>query len=258
MAAGDTVVFVGPRAWLDESPLPQEEIRPAILYEDTELLVIDKPAHVATHGFSARDVNTLANFVAAYYPEILDVGRSRWEPGLIHRLDRETSGLVLIAKTQTAFEHLRNQFRNRVVGKHYLALVEGVTEVEGSIDMPLAHDRRDRRRMRPAVSQERQKNWRALTRYRRRATARGFSFLEVQMTTGVTHQVRAHLAARNHPIVGDRVYGHPAPAPLALDRHFLHAFRLEFLHPGDERPMVVDSKLPADLDRALKILAIEI
>ena len=148
LSAGNRLDFVGPPSWLAVRPVPNERLRVPIVYEDPALLIVDKPAGLAVHGFSARTDNTLANFLAAQRAALLEVGKSRWEPGMVHRLDRETSGLVVIAKTPETFDHLRRQFRERKVEKIYLALVWGESRAEGVIDFPLAHDPRDKKRMR--------------------------------------------------------------------------------------------------------------
>ncbi len=170
LSAGDRLVFSGPAALLAANPLPDTSLDVPIVYEDSSIFIVDKPAGIATHGFSGRDTGTLANYIAAQHPHLLGVGKNRWEPGLVHRLDTETSGLVLVAKTQTAFDRLRQQFRRRQVAKIYWALVWGTTNAAGVIDLPLAHDPRDKSRMR-AVSEslrmKKIKTWKALTRYRK-------------------------------------------------------------------------------------------
>ena len=128
-------------------PTPRRQraqLKIPIIYEDESILAVDKPAGVATHGFSGRDGATLANFLAAHRPEVLHIGKSRWEPGLVHRLDIETSGVVVIAKTQVAFDSLREQFRRREVKKIYMALIWGQPLDRGTIELALAHDRGDR------------------------------------------------------------------------------------------------------------------
>ena len=222
------------------------------MYEDASVLVVDKPAGMATHGFSGRDLGTLANFLAAERPDLLMIGKSRWEPGLVHRLDRETSGLVLVAKTQAAFDDLRLQFRRRQVKKKYWALVWGITEPEGAMAYPIAHDSRDKKRMR-AISDisprpKKQKSWAALTRFRKLWDADGLSLLEIEMETGVTHQIRVHLAATGHPIVGDILYGENDREKFSLERQFLHAYCLEFFHPRDRRVVKIESELPLELE----------
>lgn len=261
VTAGDRVSFEGPANWLADGPLPDPNLWAPILYEDAHLLVVDKPAGMDSHGFSGRHAHTLANFLAARRPETLGVGKSKWEPGLVHRLDRETSGLVLVAKTQIAFAHVRLQFHRRRVKKHYWALVWGITPLEGSIDRRIAHDTRDKRRMRAIGRSSKvpkgRKIWRALTRYRRLSTCGKFSLLAVAIETGVTHQIRLHLATIGHPIVGDAIYGVVGADTLGLTRHFLHACRIEFYHPEDERKVVVESALPTELQKILNGLAME-
>jgi 23S rRNA pseudouridine1911/1915/1917 synthase len=251
LSAGDLLTFSGQEHWLITAPTPQPELQVPIVYEDASVLAVDKPAGMPTHGFSGRDDGTLANFLAAARPSLLNVGKSRWEPGLVHRLDRDTSGLVLIAKTQFAFEQLVRQFRRREIKKNYLALVWGSAQADGSIVYPIGHDPRNASRMRALVdsvgTKARQKSWEALTRFRKLREAGGVSLLEIDMETGVTHQIRVHLAAIGHPIVGDLLYGGERLQSFGLKRQFLHATRLEFFHPEKRRRIKVDSQLPADL-----------
>jgi 23S rRNA pseudouridine1911/1915/1917 synthase len=255
---GDQVTFQGVGHWLLTAPVSQSQLRVPIVYEDVSVLVVDKPAGMATHGFSGRDQGTLANFLAAERPDLLMIGKSRWEPGLIHRLDRETSGLVLVAKTQAAFDDLRLQFRRRQVRKKYWALVWGITEPEGAVACPIAHDSRDKRRMR-AISDisprsKKQKSWPALTRFRKLWDVDGLSLLEIEMETGVTHQIRVHLAAIGHSIVGDFLYGEEGRESFGLKRHFLHAHSLEFFHPRDHRVVKAESGLPLELKAIVRRL----
>ena len=260
LAAGDCVMFSGPVEWLAEQPSPAPRADVPIVYEDEAILALDKPAGLATHGFSARDDDTLANFVLARWPELLTVGKSRWEPGLVHRLDVETSGLILVAKTQTAFASLRKQFRRREVSKTYWALVWGDSLDGGEIHSPLAHDSSDKRKMRvfdPETNGKPTRSWPALTQYRRIGAAPGMSLLEVIMATGVTHQIRVHLAACGWPIVGDGLYGPERKEKFGLERHFLHAKRLEFRHPDTQRMVQLDSEIPADLTKVLERLGIK-
>ena len=260
LRAGDSVAFRGPVSWLLETPLADTQLRVPIIYEDSSLLVLDKPAGMATHGFSGRDTDTLANFIVAQRPAVGDVGRSHWEPGLVHRLDRETSGLVLVAKSQSCFEDLRLQFRRRQIKKRYRALVWGITEAEGSISYPITHDSRDSGRMRAMIDSARLKirgrQWRALTRFQKVGAAGEFSLLEIEMETGVTHQVRVHLAAFGHPIVGDALYGKTGAENFGLTRHFLHACGLEFFHPANHAVVKIESELPAELLVVLKRLGL--
>jgi 23S rRNA pseudouridine1911/1915/1917 synthase len=258
LVAGDRLTFEGPENWLLAAPVPQAELHVPIVYEDRAVLVLDKPAGMATHGFSARDHGTLANFLAAQRPGLLAVGKSRWEPGLVHRLDRETSGLVLIAKTQSAFEKLNLQFRRGEIRKKYLALVWGSAQAEGEIAYPIEHDPADSRRMRArmdsVIDPKKGKSFEALTRFRRIRDMRGCSLLEIEMKTGVMHQIRVHLAAIGYPIVGDLLYGGDRRETFALKRHFLHAWRMEFFHPADGRSVQMNSPLAAELEDVLRRL----
>ena len=260
LSSGDCLVFIGPQQWLAVRPSPNLQLDIPIVYEDSMILAVNKPAGVATHGFSGRDTETLANFVLAKRPSLINIGKSRWEPGLVHRLDRETSGLVIVAKTQTAFDRLRLELRRRRINKKYLALVWGRTAAERLIDVPLAHDPGDPRLMQPAAAfsrAKRQRIWHAVTRFRKIGEACGLSLLEVEMTTGVTHQIRVHLAAIGHAIVGDSLYGVNAEN-FDLERHFLHASSLEFPHPADGRIVKLKADLPTELRTVLKRLGIHL
>ncbi len=257
---GDILSFRGPQHLLSPSPLPGWSLNVPVLYEDESLLVVDKPAGMATHGFSGREKHSLANFLAATRPSLCSVGKSRWEPGLVHRLDRDTSGLVLVAKDQRSFENLRSQFRCGLIKKRYFALVWGKIKRKRVLDYPLAHDPRDRKKMKVVEQGEkkglREKSWQALTRLRPVACSGGFSLVEVEIETGVTHQIRAHLEAFGHPLVGDPLYGEGRPDPFAVGRQFLHAFYLEFRHPKSKQDMTVTSPLPGDLQSVLNHLQI--
>lgn len=262
LAAGDVVKFVGPEAWLALSPVPEDRLDVSVVFEDSDLLVVDKPSGMDTHGFSGRDRRALTNFLAARWPELTTIGKSPWELGIVHRLDRETSGLILVAKSQSVYDYFRAQFRQRTIAKHYWALVWGEATPEGAIGLALTHDSRERGKMHPVfdstIMQRKQRIWQAATRFRRLATCQGVSFLEIDMVTGVTHQIRVHLATVGHPIVGDSLYGNEHAQMLGLNRHFLHAFRLNFRHPRDGRSLRIESRLPSELENVLKNLGIEV
>jgi 23S rRNA pseudouridine1911/1915/1917 synthase len=257
LKSGDELVFHGPASWLIAAPLPDPVLDVPVVYEDASILVVNKPGGMPTHGFSGRHMGTLANFLLARWPELASVGTSRWEPGLVHRLDRETSGLLVVAKTAQAFAALKLQFRRREVGKIYWALVWGIIRGQGRISLPLAHDRRDRSRM-GAVRQtgtNKERSWKAVTRYRTLGRSRRLSLLEIDMETGVTHQIRAHLAAVGHPIVADRLYGKGGSDNFGLTRQFLHARRLEIRHPDGEL-LTFEAELPDELGRLLRRLGV--
>jgi 23S rRNA pseudouridine1911/1915/1917 synthase len=262
VGAGDIVRFGGPRHWLAPAPLPRPDLGVVIRYEDDSVLALDKPAGMPTHGFSGRETASLANFLAAARPALRGVGRSRWEPGLVNRLDRGTSGLVLAAKDQGSFEDLRSQSRRGLMKKKYWALVWGRTDDRGTIDAPLTHDARDRKKMTTLVRANKKerspRSWSAATRFRRRGFVDGMSLLEVEIERGVTHQIRVHLQAAGHPLVGDPLYGAGRADPFGLGRQFLHARYLEFRHPKGGRKMEVESPLAEDLQRALETLRIGI
>jgi len=253
LADGDAVRFAGPPAWLSPVPIPNPQLAVPIVHEDLHLVALNKPAGMNCHSFSGRDVDSLANFLLARWPELSGIGKSRWEPGLVHRLDYETSGLILVAKTQSAFDDLCRQFRRRAVKKKYLALVWGSTARRGEIDFALAHDFKDERRMRVVVASDHRarKVWPALTRFRKVCEQRGLSFLELEMQTGVTHQLRVHLAAIDCPIVGDRLYGADRLETFGLRWHFLHAAELQFTHPGAKSPLTLKAPLPEELSAVL-------
>jgi 23S rRNA pseudouridine1911/1915/1917 synthase len=258
----DVVQFNGPVAWLSPTPIPNPRLAVPVVYEDAELLALNKPAGMDCHGFSGRDDDSLANFLLARWPELSGIGKSRWEPGLAHRLDRETSGVVLVAKTQAAFDDLCRQFRRRAVMKKYLALVWGNVDEAGTISFPLAHDSKDERKMQaivvPGQRAPKGRVWPALTRYRKVCEQRGLTFLELEMETGVTHQIRAHLAAIDHPIVGDALYGAEGRETLELRRHFLHAKELRMTHPVSRRTVQLEAPLPDELAAVLARLKINL
>lgn len=253
LAAGDKLVFRGPESLLAAKPVPNAGIEVPIVYEDSAILIVNKPAGMPTHGFSGRDNATLANFLLARHSNLAQVGKSRWEPGLVHRLDSETSGLVVVAKTQPAFVALKSQFRSRQIKKIYWALVWGLPPAEGIIEFPLTHDKRDKRRMRIAArpARAKERTWKALTRYRRIGQSRGVSLLEIDMETGVTHQIRVHLSAIGHPIVGDTLYEESKTNILGLQHQFLHARRVTLHHPDDGRSLTVEAGLPEELAELL-------
>jgi 23S rRNA pseudouridine1911/1915/1917 synthase len=257
LTAGDVVRFTGPPARLANAPIPNPHLDVPLIYEDGAFLALDKPAGMDCHGFSGQDNATVANFLLAHWPELSGIGKSRWQPGLVHRIDRDTSGLVLVAKQPAVFDDLRSQFRRRTVNKKYLALVQGSTPAQGRIASPLAHDPKDPRKMRAELAPRtalRPKAWPALTHYRKLGEQDGLSFLQLEMATGVTHQLRVHLASIGHPIAGDLLYGAGAEQSLGLTRHFLHASELRFTHPVSKKAMSLQAPMPRELNAILKRL----
>jgi len=239
---------------LEIPPSPPEELRPepialTIVYEDADVLVVDKPAGMVVHPGAGVSSGTLAAAVLAHAPEIAGVGGPR-RPGVVHRLDKGTSGLLVIAKTPAAYHALVAQLAAREVTREYLAIVHGrLAASEGRIDAPIGRDPHHRQRM--AVRRD-GSGRRAVTRFRVRERFNAFTYVECRLETGRTHQIRVHLASRGHPIVGDETYGGGQPRPpVALAGVALHAARLVFVHPVTQMPMEFTSPLPARLERLL-------
>ncbi len=238
---GDAVtVTVPPEKPLDLAP---EAIPLAIIYEDDDLLVIDKPAGLPVHPAPGHPGHTLVNAVLSYLPRLKqETGDLR--PGIVHRLDKDTSGLILVAKNRTAQANLSAQFAARTVSKTYLVLVRGtLTPERGVIEASIGRDARNRQRM--AVVE---KGRAARTAYEVKKVFRGYTLAEIHPETGRTHQIRVHLNAIGYPVVGDATYGVPVPF---LDRQFLHAHRLTFRLPSTGEEATFTSPLPPDLEKAL-------
>ena len=245
VSAGDEVQIRIPEV---ESGAPQaESIALNILYGDLDLLVINKPEGMVVHPAPGHDEGTLVNALLAAYPELSLEGGER--PGIVHRLDRDTSGLILVARHAAAKRSLQAQFKQRTVTKTYLALVEGILEPsEGAIEAPIGRDPRSRKRM-AVVSGGKP----ARTSYVVREHLRENSLVEAGLETGRTHQIRVHFAAIGHPVAGDTVYGR-RQRPAGLQRQFLHAWQLTFELPGSGQPRTFEAPLPEDLQCALEAL----
>ena len=226
-----------------------QDIPLAVIYQDADLVVIDKPAGLAAHPGPGHPDRTLVNGLLALCPDIQGIG-GEIRPGIVHRLDKDTSGLMIAAKNESAHHNLSQQIKDRAVQKGYLALVEGIPSPEcGLIDAPIGRD--PRRRTRMAVTAEGRES---RTGYSLLERAGRYSLLELQLHTGRTHQARVHLAWLGHPLVGDAVYGKRSPL---LPRHFLHAHSLAFAHPATGAPLDLHSPLPADLAAALDAARLE-
>lgn len=240
----------------EEPPEPVAEAIPlAVVYEDEWLLVVDKPAGMVVHPAPGHVSGTLVNALLAHCPALAAGGEER--PGIVHRLDRDTSGLLLVAKEERVRRALQRQFKTRQVRKVYLALLDGSLQpVRGRIEAPLGRDPHHRQRFavlpdgREAVTE-----YRVLERFAHLSgpAAGDYTLAEVEPKTGRTHQIRVHLAAIGHPVTGDRVYGRRRTS-LPLSRQFLHAWRLEFTHPLGGQRMGFEAPLPADLSAVLELL----
>ena len=253
-------VRAGERVAVELPPPEVQELRPEalpleVVYEDDAVLVVNKPAGMVVHPGAGQTMGTLAAAVLAHAPETAAVGGQR-RPGIVHRLDKGTSGLLVVAKTRPAYDSLVSQLAARTVSRRYLAVVHGVpARSEGVIDAPIGRHPRDRVRMavRPAGQGKR-----AVTRYQvlERFPAVPATYLEVRLETGRTHQIRVHLAAQGHPILGDGVYrlrSVPLPA-VDPDGLALHAAELGFVHPVTGRRVEFAVSLPQRMERLLSHL----
>lgn len=255
---GAEVVVTGALPPQDFDPVPETSVPLELRYEDARMLVVEKPAGVPTHPLRPDETGTLANAIAARFPETRGVGFHRREPGLLHRLDTDTSGLVLVARDTECFDALRGATKAEQVVKRYLALVEGEVAADGEVSFPLVPHRKDPKRVEAVTEHVRlragTKTHAATTRYRVARRFEGFTLIEAELHAGYRHQVRVHLASVGHPLVGDALYRGPeVPAALGvtLTRHFLHASELILTHPFEARELRVVSTLPADLAAVL-------
>jgi 23S rRNA pseudouridine1911/1915/1917 synthase len=241
LAAGDKVdISIPPET---PPPLSPEAIPLKIVYEDADLLVIDKPPGLPVHPAPGHPSHTLVNAVLNYLPALSDEDYIR--PGIVHRLDKDTSGLIIVAKNRRAHENLSDQFKARSVSKSYIVLVKGkLTPESGVIEAAIGRDPRNRQRM-AVVARGRE----ARTEYRVLKYVGDYTLLEIKPQTGRTHQIRVHLAAIGFPVLGDAAYGVPSSH---LSRQFLHASRLGFRLPSTGEYVEFTSPLPPDLEKALK------
>ena len=246
----------GEQVEVEIPPLPPETLEPeaialSIVHEDEHVLVLDKPAGMVVHPGAGHARGTLAAAVLAHAPDVAGVGGPR-RPGVVHRLDKDTSGLLVMAKTPLAYESLTAQLAARSVRRVYRALVHGrMTVAEGVIDKPVGRDPRDRKRMavRPAGQGRRAvTRWRVLERFSQ------CTFVEARLETGRTHQIRVHLASLGHPVAGDVIYGGRRRPPLPLEGLALHATMLAFVHPVTQQRMEFASVVPPRIERVLSHL----
>ncbi len=242
LSIGDRVdIIIPPTA---PSPLSPEAIPLNIVYEDDDLLVVDKPAGLAVHPAPGHPDHTLVNAILSHFPHLADISESL-RPGIVHRLDKDTSGVMLVAKNNMAQANLIDQFKNRSVMKVYLVLVKGrLTPEDGIIEAPIGRDPSNRKRM-AVVTRGRESR----TQYHVVKHIGDYTLLEVKPETGRTHQIRVHLAAIGSLVVGDSVYGVKSDF---LARQFVHACRLGFNLPSTGEYVEFTSELPPDLAQALK------
>ena len=248
LSRGDDVVVLLPPP--EVMALEAEAIPLRIVYQDEDVIVVDKPPGLTVHPAAGHPHGTLVNALLTVYPELANI-KGTLRPGIVHRLDKDTSGLLVVAKNEAAQASLAGQLKNREVHKVYLALVrERVEPPQGVIDAPIG--RHPRRRQRMAVVEGGRA---AQTRYRVREllddAGAAYSLVEAEPLTGRTHQIRVHFASIGHPVVGDRLYGKASPL---VGRQFLHAWRLGFRLPASGRYQEFESPLPQDLAAALRTL----
>lgn len=234
----------------EPSDLIPEDIPLAVVFENLDLMVINKPAGMVVHPAAGHSSGTLVHAALAHAPELEGIGGEK-RPGIVHRLDKDTSGLILIAKNDRAHRWLQDQFRLRKVKKVYLALVDGFPPTPtGRIEAYIGRDPNHRKKMAIVSAQ---KGREAVTEYRTVETFTKHTLIEAHPLTGRTHQIRLHLAFLGCPIVGDTIYGHRKQT-LELPRHFLHAARLTIQLPGEEKARTFEAALPAELEELLSTL----
>ncbi len=242
--AGDVVILTVPPA--KPSSVVAQDIPLTVVYQDETLVVIDKPAGLAVHPGPGHPDQTLVNALLAMCPDIQGIG-GEIRPGIVHRLDKDTSGLMMVAKTHQAHTHLSAQIKARQVTKGYLGLVEGTpSPLQGKVDAPVGRHPRRRTRMAVVVGGKE-----ARTNYKTKEQFAAHTLLELYLETGRTHQIRVHMAHLGHPLVGDTTYGNASPM---VDRHFLHAYHLAFEHPVTGEPLEFQTGLPSDLAPAVDSL----
>lgn len=227
-----------------------EDIPLDIIFENSDLLVINKPAGMVVHPAAGHDTGTLVHAVLGYAPDLEGIGGEE-RPGIVHRLDKETSGLILVAKNERAHRYLQDQFRLRKVEKTYLALVDGAPPTPtGRVEAPIGRDTRNRKKMTvlpPGKGRE------AISVFRTLEAFDKHTLLEFSPKTGRTHQIRLHCAFLGCPIVGDKVYGR-RKSSVSIRRHFLHAHKLKIILPGENDPRVFEADLPVELEAVLNEL----
>ncbi len=230
------------------SGLVGEDIPLDVIFENDDLIVVNKPAGMVVHPAAGHASGTLVNAVLGYDPDIEGIGGEE-RPGLVHRLDKETSGLIVLAKNERAHNWLQDQFRLRKVEKTYLALVDGKPPTPvGRVEAPVGRDPSHRKKMAIVPAG---KGREAVSEYRTLETFKNHTLLEFHPHTGRTHQIRLHCAFLGCPIVGDEIYGRRT-VTVDINRHFLHAYRLKIVLPNEKQPRTFEAELPAELIKVLE------
>jgi 23S rRNA pseudouridine1911/1915/1917 synthase len=235
-----------------DTSLIGEDIPLDILFENDDLIVVNKPAGMVVHPALGHASGTLVQAVLGYAPEIEGVGGIK-RPGLVHRLDQNTSGVIMLAKNDRAHQFLQSQFQARSVDKQYLALVDGRPPTpQGRVEVAIGRDSKFRQRMAPALERDGKE---AISEYFTQEVFPEHTFIKISILTGRTHQIRVHMAFLGCPVVGDTVYGRKKPS-IEIQRQFLHAFRLSILIPGEEAKRTFEAPLASELFEVLDLLRI--
>ncbi|MCL4262597.1 MAG: RluA family pseudouridine synthase [Anaerolineae bacterium] len=235
--------------------LVPDDIPLDIRYEDDDVLVVNKPAGMVVHPGTGHYRGTLVNAVLAHCPDVLGVGYEK-RPGIVHRLDKYTSGLIVVAKNDRAMHVIQNQFKRRTVDKRYLALVEGrLNPPDALIDAPIGRNKQERKKMAVIPLHQSATSRPAQTRYRTLTNYDTCTLVECHPLTGRTHQIRVHMAYIGFPIVGDNVYGR-VRMRTSLGRHFLHAAYIAFQRPSDYQQIICEAELPPELTAYLAKLTV--
>lgn len=248
LSAGDTLELTLPE--VREVPIEAQPIPLEVCYEDADVIVVNKPKGLVVHPAPGHADGTLVNALLAHCGDSLSGIGGEKRPGIVHRIDKDTSGLLIAAKNDAAHAHLSAQLKDHTLARTYECIVCGnLKEDSGTIDAPIGRHPTDRKKM--AVTEKNSRNavthWEVIARYR------GYTHLRCRLETGRTHQIRVHLAWRSHPIVGDMIYGHKKPE-LGLNSQCLHAAALDFIHPRTGKPIHVECELPDYFTQALSKL----
>lgn len=254
VAAGDVITFVikktGEPAQLTPRPIPLD-----ILYEDESIIVINKPAGLCVYPGAGKEEETLVHGLLHHFDELAQ-GTGSLRPGIVHRLDKDTSGIMVVAKSDHAHACLGQAFKERAVKKKYLAICRGyLKDLHGTIDLPIGRHPLERKKMSTVSRAPRH----AITHWEVIEELKGATFLQVEILTGRTHQIRVHMAATGHPLLGDRLYGGPmkltwGQKAISIARQMLHAHTISFRHPKDKRWLEFTAPIPGDMEEVLRAL----
>lgn len=234
-------------------PIPLDvkgsDIELNVRYEDEDLLVIDKPVGMVVHPAPGNYEDTLVNALISYCGDSLSGINGIMRPGIVHRIDKDTSGLLLIAKNDKAHLSLAEQIKNHTARREYAAIIHGKLKSSvGTINAPIGRNQKDRKKMAVTMTNSKQ----AITHYKVIEEFKGYSYITCQLETGRTHQIRVHMSSIGHPILGDQLYG--VKTNLPIDHQCLHAYRITFRHPSTDEEITIESPLPGYFNKILDIL----